>query len=331
MRRNPLFSIIIPVYNTEKELPRCVDSVLSQRFEDFELILVDDGSKDSSGAICDAYAAKDNRMIVIHKENGGSSSARNLGIEKATGEYLLFLDSDDYWAGSEALAGLACCIRNSEQDADIVCFGTVLSRVDGSIIKTRCPDSLLFSKNDKYEILKHLIYTNQYFSAAYVKAVRRSLVLENHLLFSENLTSGEDIEWSAKIMVLCKSLVVFSNAFYMRIRGRTGAVTSSIGDKNVKDVLDAIEDGIAFVEKNAENDTFKLIYLEYWAYQYAMLLGLASELRHSDAYDSIYARLKKLKWLLQYDHEKKVRAVHLAVSVIGLRATMNLMRLYYKL
>ncbi len=86
MRRNPLFSIIIPVYNTEKELPRCVDSVLSQRFEDFELILVDDGSKDSSGAICDAYAAQDRRVSVIHKNNGGSSSARNLGIENAKGE-----------------------------------------------------------------------------------------------------------------------------------------------------------------------------------------------------------------------------------------------------
>lgn len=308
-----------------------MDSVLSQRFEDFELILVDDGSKDSSGAICDAYAAQDSRVIVVHKKNGGSSSARNLGIEKATGEFLLFLDSDDYWTGTEALAGLECCISSNEQVADVVCFGTVLSRIDGSIIKTRCPDSLLLSKNDKYEILKHLIYTNQYFSAAYVKAVRRSLILENHLLFSENLTSGEDIEWSAKVMVLCRRMNVFSNAFYMRIRGRTGAVTSSLGEKNVKDVLDAIEDGIAFVEKHAENNAFKLLYFEYWAYQYAMLLGLANELRHSDSYTAIYARLKQLKWLLKYDHEKKVRAVHLAVSLIGLRATMNVLRLYYKL
>ena len=132
-------------------------------------------------------------------------------------------------------------------------------------------------------------------------------------------------------MVLCRRMNVFSNAFYMRIRGRTGAVTSSLGEKNVKDVLDAIEDGIAFVEKHAENNSFKLLYFEYWAYQYAMLLGLANELRNSDCYEAIYARLKKLKWLLKYDHEKKVRAVHLAVSVIGLRAVMNVLRLYYKL
>ncbi len=331
MRRNPLFSIIIPVYNTEKELPRCVDSVLSQRFEDFELILVDDGSKDSSGAICDAYAAQDRRVSVIHKNNGGSSSARNLGIENAKGEYLLFLDSDDYWVGTEALGGLACRINNHQPGPDVICFGTVLSRLDGSKIKTRCPDALPFSRTDKYEVLRHLIYTNQYFSAVYVKAVKRNLVLQKRLLFSEDLISGEDIEWSAKVMVLCKSIDVFSNAFYKRIRGRTGAVTSSIGEKNVKDVLDAIEDGITFVESHSESDAFKQIYYEYWAYQYAMLLGLASELRHSDSYEMIYGRLKKFKWLLKYDHEKKVRAVHLAVSVIGLRATMTVLRMYYRL
>ena len=91
-----LVSIIIPVYNAEKRLVKCIDSILTQSYIHFELLLINDGSKDSSGTICDAYAQKDNRVKVFHKENGGASSARNIGIERATGEYIVFVDSDDY-------------------------------------------------------------------------------------------------------------------------------------------------------------------------------------------------------------------------------------------
>ena len=94
----PKISIIVPVYNVEKYLEKCVRSILAQTFTDFELILVDDGSPDSSGAMCDQFAEQDQRVKVIHKENGGLSDARNAGIEIATGEYLGFVDSDDYIA-----------------------------------------------------------------------------------------------------------------------------------------------------------------------------------------------------------------------------------------
>jgi glycosyltransferase involved in cell wall biosynthesis len=93
---NPKISIIVPVYNVEHYLKRCIDSILAQRFEDFELILVDDGSQDNSGKICEGYSKFDNRIKVIHKENGGVSSARNVGIGIAKGEYIGFVDSDDF-------------------------------------------------------------------------------------------------------------------------------------------------------------------------------------------------------------------------------------------
>ena len=92
----PKISVIIPVYTTENYLRRCIDSVLSQTYKDFELLLIDDGSKDSSGAICDEYAAQDARVRVFHKENGGASSARNVGLDNARGEWVTFVDSDDY-------------------------------------------------------------------------------------------------------------------------------------------------------------------------------------------------------------------------------------------
>ena len=95
---NPKISVIIPVYNAESTLRRCVDSVLAQTFPDFECLLINDGSEDKSGEICDEYAIRDSRVRVFHKGNGGVSSARNVGLDNATGEWIAFVDSDD-WVG----------------------------------------------------------------------------------------------------------------------------------------------------------------------------------------------------------------------------------------
>ena len=92
---SPIISVIVPVYNVEQYLPHCIDSILTQTFTDFEVLLIDDGSTDNSGRICDEYAKKDNRIRVFHKENGGVSSARNVGLDNAEGEFLGFVDGDD--------------------------------------------------------------------------------------------------------------------------------------------------------------------------------------------------------------------------------------------
>ena len=114
---NPKISVIIPVYNAESTLRRCVDSVLAQTFTDFECLIINDGSKDRSGAICDEYAARDSRVKVFHKENGGVSSARNVGLDNATGEWIAFVDSDD-WAGEKYLESFSEYL-----DADLIISG----------------------------------------------------------------------------------------------------------------------------------------------------------------------------------------------------------------
>ncbi|MDR1953249.1 MAG: glycosyltransferase family 2 protein [Clostridiales Family XIII bacterium] len=128
----PLISIIIPVYNAEKYLRKCVESVTGQTYENLEVILVDDGSADGSGSLCDALAREDERIVVIHKENGGVSSARNAGLEAARGDYITFLDCDDYIEGEmyQTLMELA-----AEHDADIT-IGTIYEeQSDGSVVK----------------------------------------------------------------------------------------------------------------------------------------------------------------------------------------------------
>lgn len=112
-------SVIIPVYNVEKYLPRCIKSVLDQTYQDLEIILVDDGTKDNSGIMCDEYATKDNRIRVIHKENGGLSSARNSGIEIATGDAVFFLDSDDYLS-TECIEKMVYLMEENDADISII-------------------------------------------------------------------------------------------------------------------------------------------------------------------------------------------------------------------
>lgn len=120
MNRETMLSVIVPVYNVEAYLPRCVDSILAQSYSNLEVILVDDGAKDASGAICDAYAVKDPRVKVIHKANGGLSSARNAGLEIASGEYIAFVDSDD-WIEPDAYSHLLEVMKKYE--VRLVCGG----------------------------------------------------------------------------------------------------------------------------------------------------------------------------------------------------------------
>lgn len=115
-----LISVIVPVYNVERYLRRCVDSILHQTYQDLEILLVDDGSTDASGAICDEYAAQEERVTAVHQKNGGLSAARNAGLERAQGTYLCFVDSDDF-LDSRMLETL--CRDLQEQDADVAVVG----------------------------------------------------------------------------------------------------------------------------------------------------------------------------------------------------------------
>ena len=137
------------------------------------------------------------------------------------------------------------------------------------------------------------------------------------------------MEWSARIMVLCKDIKVYNSTFYRRIRRNEGSITSSIGIKNIKDILFSIENGIVFIDENIKDKDERDLYYEYWAYQYAMLLGLAAKISGDPDFDNIYERLKKLKWLLQFDHVKKVRMMKYAVRTFGLKGAMKLLSAYY--
>lgn len=127
----PAISVVVPVYNVEKYLPACVDSILAQSYEDFELILVDDGSTDSSGDICDRYAIQDKRITVVHQENRGLSGARNTGTDRAIGEYITFIDSDDF-VSKDYLESMMSALLESKADASCIKMQEVEEDTDAS-------------------------------------------------------------------------------------------------------------------------------------------------------------------------------------------------------
>ena len=183
-------SIIVPVYNTEAYLPRCVDSILGQSFADFELLLIDDGSTDGSGAICDAYAEQDKRVRVFHKENGGVSSARNLGIDNAIGEWFYFVDSDD-----ELLPdGLKTLSDNIGFGADVVMGGYEEVDEKGNVHRE-------LGRIGPYELTKRQSVTTlyngygigtSYMGYTWMRLFRNSVIRKHKIRFAVDVAIKED-------------------------------------------------------------------------------------------------------------------------------------------
>lgn len=202
-----MISVIVPVYNTEKYLDRCVQSILAQTYTDFELLLIDDGSTDSSGAMCDRYAEQDSRVRVFHKENGGVSSARNLGLDNAIGEWITFCDSDDF-VYQDWLANYD--ISNSI-NPDLICQGVECS------IKLSSSD-----RNEKYSfnfgglIKDGLLLLHEYHILGYVfiKLFKKNIIDAYRIRFDEQLKFKEDELFVLSYMTHCETMLSFKKIGY---------------------------------------------------------------------------------------------------------------------
>lgn len=199
-------SVIVPIYKVEKYLNQCIDSILKQTFEDFELILVDDGSPDNSGAICDEYAAIDKRVVCIHKENGGLSSARNAGIEIARGEYIVFIDSDDFIASNmlDVIYG------------NMVNYSADISGIECAKFSHELP-ALIRNKRIKYKkkkLMQFVMQKNRLYCA--VRYLYKSSILANQR-FDCSIKLGEDQMFIFDYVYKCNSLVMSNyNGYFYR-------------------------------------------------------------------------------------------------------------------
>lgn len=215
----PEVSIIVPIYNVETYLIKCINSILKQTFVDFQLVLIDDGSTDKSPQICDRFAKKDNRIMVIHKENGGVSSARNVGIDNSVGKYIMFVDSDD-WLPHNAVNEMLSAIKAKNTD---FCCGSVVSVGSVHNINNKCLFYDIVEKNDKNRFLG---FVQQIYCGPWAKLYKSSLIKQNGIYFPEKIKFSEDAIFIYKYLQQCRSVSSVDSCVYFYNRINTNSATS---------------------------------------------------------------------------------------------------------
>lgn len=245
-----LVSIIVPVYNVEKYLDKCIESIVNQTYKNIELILVDDGSPDNCPNICDDWAKKDDRIKVIHKKNGGLSSARNVGIDNAEGEYLAFVDSDD-WVDLNAFEVALKMI--SSDGYDLSTFA-LLPEFDTET--KQCISDYDINVCNQKELFNLILDTDYVCGYACNKLFKRNIV--GDLRFDESLLSCEDIDFCAKYATKCKR-AVYTTAKLYHYRQRNDSMTGEY-KYNVRklSVLTAYENIMPIYKIYDSEDYYKL-------------------------------------------------------------------------
>lgn len=207
-----MVSFIIPVYNCEAYISQCIASIINQTCSGFEVILVDDGSTDNSAAIIDDYAQKDFRIRAIHVKNGGPSRARNIGIDIARGEWVIFVDADD-WIDKDLLSTLSL----TDTSPDITFWGFRKISDEGMLLEKCCPktDKCPTDKKEYFEQLKELvIHRQEYFGYSWNKVYKRSLIEEHNIRFEDGLSIREDEVFALRYCLYAQSIETLSFAPY---------------------------------------------------------------------------------------------------------------------
>ena len=224
-----LVSIIIPVYNASKYLSDCLDSVLSQSYSQLEVILIDDGSRDDSLSLCRQYAARDERVFVIHQKNGGPGAARNAGLEQATGEYLLFFDSDDL-VFPNAIETMVTAMQG--QDVVIALFS--LGTLSGKSIRGLIKQDMFLDKLDFLE--KFSIWPGAYYySALWNKLYKHSIIQENKIRFRTDFIWGEDALFNMNYYLYVQKIHLINFVVYQYNR-RVSGLSWRSGFKLIKGI-----------------------------------------------------------------------------------------------
>ena len=285
-------SIIVPVYQVENYIRQCIDSILVQTFTDFELILVDDGSKDKSGQICDEYAVLDQRVKVIHKENGGLSDARNCGMDQAVGNYFMFVDSDDYIAPT-MLEYLYKALMNKEADIAVCNFLYFFEEDRKRDFSTNIQSEVLSGAEIFYSRKNERVYG--IWTVAWNKLYKRETLGNVRFRFGKY---HEDEFWANDIYQMDIKVVTIPECLYY-YRQRDNSI---MGRKNIKrdfDILEALQERIAvyFMDERHADQAYKVMIfsLEYLAESKKLITNKDEENQFLQAEKKTKDMIKRLK------------------------------------
>lgn len=323
----PFFSIVIPVYNVEKYLADCVNSVIRQDFDDYEIILVDDGSSDSCPQICDSLGACHPQISVIHKPNGGPSDARNVGVKTAIGQYVTFIDSDDFWKDSDLLSRThALILRNHYPDlvaSDFIKFYETSGRY---LPPATLSDEALNGKS-KLEMLKYLYFEQADLKiSACQKFVKRSIASKYE--FEKGILS-EDIDWTLSILPNIQTLCFNSKPYYCYRQQREGSTTTSRSYKWLHSILYIIEKWAKAIPQLPIPPEERDIYLGYLAYQLSIVMTIYPDIDASYKKETL-KKINALKHLFNGTLNFKTAKVRRLMRLAGTANTCRVLCLFVK-
>ncbi|MDU7455582.1 glycosyltransferase [Clostridium saudiense] len=256
-------SIIVPVYKVESYIEKCINSILKQTINNFEIILVDDGSPDKSGEICDRYAKMDSRIRVIHKENGGLSSARNEGLKYCIGEYVTFVDSDDYLCYDKAYEEMYDLSK--KEGSDIVSGNCIWYYSDNN----NCPmdrNMEVFKRSPMIgeEFFLASLKSDRTYAPVWLNIYRRSLLTENNIIFKEGI-HHEDEEFTPRIILKANLISIYNKEFYVYVQRENSITNTKLNKKNGLDMINICYDLNSIISE-IKNRKLKIYFKEYLAF-----------------------------------------------------------------
>ncbi len=320
-------SFIIPIYKVEAYLDQCVDSILSQTYRDIEVVLVDDGSPDRCPVMCDAYAEQDSRVRVVHKVNGGLSDARNAGLKVATGEYVIFVDSDDFWVDEKQLMSLVHMV-SEHKDCDFICFNCSYYYPGSNTYKPWPAYSEAISKPASgNDILQTLVKSGTVPMSAWMKIIKRSFLIDNGLFFEVGILA-EDIPWFINVLEKCNKCMFTNQYIYAYRQNVAGSITHSGDERSFNNLFAIVKEELDKVTARELDEAAKRALYSFIAYEYCILLSMLDGLQDAK---SRRKELYSYKWLLQYTDSPKVRKANRVYRMLGIRMTERVMRMYNKI
>ena len=327
----PLLTVVIPVYNVERYLKRCIESVLAQEWKDYEIILVDDGSTDHSPQICDDYVKAYDFISVIHKENGGLSEARNTGISHAKGEYVYFPDSDD-WIEPDTFMALAEVLES--QKFDIISFNREFVKGEEDAIVSEPEVTQVFEGKDAFvQCLKHSYITG----FANDKIYRKSLFIDNNILFPKG-KYYEDLGTNYKLFLSAKKVYATNQKYYHYLIDNPDSITQSWNEKKFSDMFGFYKDIFYsdFVRSQLNQEELQISQLYYvngLIHLLASLYKSKLDKKYIDITDEVKQELLKNSVSLSQmkDQPNKLKYVLFRLKVLKLAFSIqNVFRCYFR-
>lgn len=320
------FSVIVPVYNVKKYLRQCVRSIAEQGnvIGTYEILLIDDGSCDGSGKACDELQEKYPVIRVLHQKNAGLGAARNTGIRAANGEYLLFVDADDF-IGKGSLCTVFQQMKNHKADLYFLKSYKYYEMGKRCAVNEEQLGNVNYLK--KKECMQLFAGLSRYPGAAWDKLVRRDFIEKYHLYFEENVFS-EDLLWVLKCLLFAESYYYIETDYYYYRQGRFGSITDNLDGKRVDDLLHAIRQGIILAKSPAGRYFQKEIY-SMMAYEAEVALLFSGMLPGTER-KHFLEKTQEVLWLLKYRKVRRTQWIRFFIKRVGTeRASVLLKYLYF--